>query len=65
MNGNCVFIFKFIVKVVGNLDFNFVYSIGDIDYGLWVNKVGGLVWLVFGYVGICIINFLEIDIWEN
>jgi GT2 family glycosyltransferase len=53
MNGNCVLIPRFVARRVGNLDPNFVHSIGDIDYGLRVRNQGGSVWVVPGYVGTC------------
>ncbi|AFY82266.1 glycosyltransferase family 2 protein [Oscillatoria acuminata] len=65
MNGNFVLIPREIAKRVGNLDPNFVHSIGDVDYGLRVKQNGGLVWVVPGYVGTCPVNSLAGDCWAD
>ncbi len=65
MNGNSVLIPRAIAQVVGNLDPNFVHSIGDMDYGLRVLQHGYSVWLAPGYVGTCSTHLVQDDFWEN
>ncbi len=53
MNGNCVLIPRSVVKIVGNLDSQFVHSIGDIDYGLRAKAAGFRLYVMPRYAGVC------------
>lgn len=64
MNGNCVLISKAAVKLLGNLDINYVHTMGDIDYGLRAKRAGIPLWVMAGFAGYCahnvIVNSLEL-----
>ncbi|MFA5371204.1 MAG: glycosyltransferase family 2 protein, partial [Sideroxydans sp.] len=49
MNGNCVLIPRAVVDKVGNLDGHFTHSMGDMDYGFRVRKLGGKLWVAPGF----------------
>lgn len=53
MNGNCVLIPQEVVDSIGNLDANFIHTIGDIDYGLRAKKAGFQILVMPGYAGLC------------
>jgi GT2 family glycosyltransferase len=53
MNGNCVLIAKEVVARLGNLDGNFIHSMGDIDYGLRAQDARISIWLMPGFAGKC------------
>jgi GT2 family glycosyltransferase len=59
MNGNCVLIPNEIVQKVGNLEPNFVHTMGDLDYGLRVGYAGFSVWVMPGFAGTCPNNQLN------
>lgn len=65
INGNCVFIPREVVQIVGNLDSTFIHSTGDIDYGLRTYQQGGSVWVAPGYVGTCEFNGLRHQAWDE
>jgi GT2 family glycosyltransferase len=56
MNGNCVLIPHPVAKSVGNLDAEFVHTMGDMDYGLRARRLGARVWVMAGYAGLCARN---------
>ena len=53
MYGNCVLIPKAVSDRVGNIDKNFIHSLGDLDYGLRATRAGCSVWLAPDYMGEC------------
>lgn len=53
MNGNCVLIPNKIIDTIGNLDPNFIHTIGDIDYGLRAKKAGFEIIVMPNYAGLC------------
>ncbi|MEF8728837.1 MAG: glycosyltransferase family 2 protein [Accumulibacter sp.] len=59
MNGNCVLIPRSVAKLTGNLDPNFVHSMGDTDYGLRARHAGCKVWVASGLVGLCSHNDIK------
>lgn len=59
MNGNCVLIPQPVARVVGNLDEEFIHTIGDIDYGLRARMAGFQVVVMPGYAGQCGSNAVE------
>jgi GT2 family glycosyltransferase len=59
MNGNCVLIPNKIINSIGNLDSNFIHTIGDIDYGLRAKKAGFDIIVMPGYAGICDKNIIN------
>ena len=52
-NGNCVLIPRAVARLVGNLDPVFTHYMGDLDYGLRAQQLGGTVWIPPGYIGTC------------
>lgn len=52
-NGNCVLIPMNVFSKLGNLDFYFRHSFGDIEYGRRAKKNGIKIWLTRAYVGEC------------
>lgn len=52
-NGNIVLIPHSVFKVVGNLDYRFRHSRGDIDYGLRARKAGFKIFQSAKYLGEC------------
>ncbi|MDP1817340.1 MAG: glycosyltransferase family 2 protein [Leadbetterella sp.] len=53
INGNCVFVPKYVYKIVGNLDEIFIHSIGDNDYSLRAAKLGIDVLTTGTFIGQC------------
>ncbi len=53
MNGNFVYIPKFISAALGNLEETFTHQLGDIDYGLRARKSGFDVIVAPDYLGTC------------
>jgi len=56
MNGNCVMLSKGAVADLGNLDPDFVHTMGDIDYGLRASRRRIPVLLMPDYAGTCSVN---------
>lgn len=56
MNGNCVLIPRNVAQRVGNLEKEFIHSMGDIDYGLRAKSLGCSIWVSAGFVGECTEN---------
>lgn len=52
-NGNIVLVPKAVFKVVGNLDYQFRHSRGDIDYGLRARKAGFKIYQSAKFLGEC------------
>lgn len=52
-NGNCVLIPKNIFKTIGNLDYVFNHSFGDIEYGLRAKKAGFNLYITATPIGEC------------
>lgn len=52
-NGNCVLIPKNIFKSIGNLDYYFSHSFGDIEYGLRAKKAGYKLYVTPEIIGEC------------
>ena len=59
MNGNCVLIPQEVAQRVGNLDYRFTHSMGDIDYGLRAKKVGCQIFVAPGITFMCSRNSKE------
>lgn len=55
-NGNVVLIPRTVFEKVGNLDWGFSHSIGDIDYGLRARKAGFKNMIAPGFMGECASN---------
>ena len=53
MQGNIVLIPNLVAKKVGNLDAEFIHTMGDLDYGLRARQLGCSIWVSSGYVGTC------------
>lgn len=53
MNGNCVFVPRDAERLLGNLDPNFLHSMGDIDYGLRAQQKGVKVLITPSTVAVC------------
>ena len=53
MQGNIVLIPDLIAKKVGNLDAEFIHTMGDLDYGLRARQLGCFIWVSPGYLGTC------------
>jgi len=51
--GNFVLISRDIYKITGNLDYSFIHTIGDYDYGLRAGKAGIISYVSRFYVGTC------------
>lgn len=64
MNGNCVLIPRLVAQKVGNIDSNYIHSIGDIDYGLTAKKLGFGVYICAGVVGTCSKNSIS-GTWQD
>jgi len=56
INGNFVLIPHSISKKLGNLDSDFVHSMGDIDYALRAKKIGIETYITPGFIGFCQVN---------
>ncbi len=56
MNGNVVLIPQAVHNKVGNLDWRYSHSLGDLDYGYRVRKVGFNIYTSSKYAGICDLN---------
>ena len=52
-NGNCVLVPKSVFQCVGNLDFIYRHSLGDVDYGFRAAKKGVLSYVAPNLIGIC------------
>lgn len=52
-NGNIVLIPMSIFKLIGNLDYTYVHSIGDVDYGWMVKRAGKAIYISRDYRGLC------------
>lgn len=52
-NGNIVLIPKSIFKLIGNLDYTYVHSIGDVDYGWMVTRAKKAIFVSCNYRGVC------------
>jgi len=61
-NGNIVLVPKSVYNVLGNLDYYFTHSKGDIDYGKRATKAGIEIWQVGKPLGICDVH-PRIDRW--
>jgi GT2 family glycosyltransferase len=59
MHGNIVLIPRSVAEIVGNLDNNFIHTMGDLDYGLRAGQLGCSVWIAPGYVGSCSQNSVQ------
>lgn len=53
INGNCVFIPKYVFKTIGFLDKRFPHAIGDFEYGLRIRKHNLSSFISTEYVGSC------------
>lgn len=56
MNGNLVLVPRVIYNKVGNLDWRYSHSLGDLDYGYRVRKAGFDIYTSSKYCGICDLN---------
>lgn len=56
MNGNLVLVPKTVYNKVGNLDWHYSHSLGDLDYGYRVRKAGFDIYTSSKYSGICDLN---------
>lgn len=61
-NGNIVLVPDFVFRTLGNLDYYFTHSKGDIDYGKRARKAGIEIWQVGKPLGICDVH-PRIDKW--
>ena len=61
-NGNIVLVPNYVFQKLGNLDYYFTHSKGDIDYGKRATKIGIEIWQVGKPVGICDVH-PRIDRW--
>jgi len=61
-NGNIVLVPNFVFQKLGNLDYYFTHSKGDIDYGKRATKAGIEIWQVGKPLGICDVH-PHIDRW--
>ncbi len=52
-NGNCVLIPKHVFSKVGNLDYRFHHSLGDIDYGIRAGKINIKRYVIGQVIGAC------------
>ena len=63
-NGNIVLIPRYVYRLLGNLDYYFIHSKGDFDYGLRAGKAGIKMYQVGTYLGECELHE-SLDKWCN
>lgn len=63
-NGNIVLIPAYVFKKLGNLDYYFIHSKGDFDYGLRAKKAGIKMYQVGSFLGECELHE-SLDKWCN
>ena len=64
-NGNCVLVPASVAKVLGNLDGEFVHSMGDTDYGFRAHAHGFGVWILPGFAGVCAHDHSTLDVFVD
>lgn len=63
-NGNIVLVPKYVYEKIGNFDYHYSHSLGDLDYGFRAGKNNILMYQLGNYAGICE-NHEHLETWCN